>query len=82
MNNEGKESLINEPSEPVTIPGKFFSIAYRDVKNINLRFISVDISEEGIKNLSDDMPSEKEIEEIEKVYYQTLSKKYGDEPDT
>jgi len=51
------EPQEHSAGEPVSIPGAFFSIAYKDIKNINLRFLTFDLSEEEIDGiLEEDMP--------------------------
>jgi hypothetical protein len=73
----GKEMFVNEPGEAVSIPGEFFSIAYKDIKNLNLRFISFENSLNDIEELSDDFPTEDETEAMEREQYEALAKKYG-----
>jgi hypothetical protein len=58
---EGNTVLLNEPGEPVEIPGVIFSLAYTNIKNLNLHFLVIDASieqiqalpEEGIANAQD-----------------------------
>lgn len=76
VDEKGQELLVNEPGEPVVIPGNFFSIAYKDIKNLNLRFISFENSLDDIEQLPDDFPSEEEIEDIEREHYEVLKKKF------
>lgn len=81
VDENGQELVVNEPGEPVTIPGNFFSLAYKDIKNLNLRFLSFENSIDDIEGLSDDVPTEEEIETFEKEEYLRLAKKYGkDQP--
>lgn len=79
MDENGKDMAVNETGESVQIPGAFFSIAYRDIKNLNLRFISFENSIDDIEKLPDDAEdiTEAEIEALEREQYEALAKKYG-----
>lgn len=46
----------NEPGEPFTIPGNIFSVAYAQIKNLNLQFITLDATEEEIDQLPQTEP--------------------------
>jgi hypothetical protein len=58
---EGNTVLLNEPGDPIEIPGVIFSLAYANIKNLNLHFLVIDASieqiqalpEEGIANAQD-----------------------------
>lgn len=55
-----KTGLIIQPEHtridqgPISIPGAFFSIAYKDIKNINLRFLTFDNSQEEIEDINEE----------------------------
>ena len=55
VDEKGGGQLVNNPGEPVVIPGEFFSIAYKEIKNLNIRFITLDNTLEDIEGLPDDM---------------------------
>jgi hypothetical protein len=77
VDEKGNEMLVNEPGEPVEIPGHFFSVAYRDIKNLNLRFLTFENSLDDIEELSDDFPSDEDISDAEhaaEVYENDLQK--------
>jgi hypothetical protein len=59
--NNGNEAVINQPGDAASIPGEFFCIAYRDIKNLNLRFINLDNTVEEIEQLPDDFSLEDEV---------------------
>jgi hypothetical protein len=51
----GDEAVgAHSPEDPKSIPGAFFSIAYKDIKNINLRFLTFENSQEEIEELQED----------------------------
>ncbi|HEX8314103.1 MAG TPA: hypothetical protein VF609_03885, partial [Flavisolibacter sp.] len=76
VEDNGKEILVNEPGEAVAIPGEFFCIAYKDIKNLNLRFISFDNSLHDIEDLPDDFPGNEDMEAMEREQYETLKRKF------
>jgi len=50
----GRDETWNEPGDPVDIPGQFFVIEYKQVKNMNLRFISLENTIEDIEQLEEE----------------------------
>ena len=54
---KGTGQFVNYPGEPIVIPGELFAIPYKDIKNLNVRFISIDNSLEDIQELPDDTSS-------------------------
>ena len=53
--NEHGTQMVNDPGDPVVIPGAFFSLSYSEIKNLNLRFITLEETVEEIEELPDDI---------------------------
>ncbi|HYO22573.1 MAG TPA: hypothetical protein VER36_09210 [Flavisolibacter sp.] len=67
LDENGKEVLVNQPGEPVTIPGNFFSLSYKDIKNLNLRFLRFQNSLDDIEHLPDGFLIEEDAEKMERA---------------
>lgn len=58
-----------ESSAPVVIPGQLLSIPYREIRNLNLRFINLELSLEEIEALPNDfdIPTEEELHDLDEA---------------